>query len=262
VRAKVHVLPAAEFAAALLFVLPVDWRARRFTLNWADALKIDWGTVLLMGTGLTLGRLMLDTGLAQRIGESLGSVGGGPLIGYVVTAAVAILLSEMTSNTASVSIVVPIVPGLAAAAGGDPLLAAVIATFAGTYGFMLPISTSANAIVYSSGMIPITRMIRSGFFVDFTGIVLIVGGAYVMTRADRSPADSAVISGPWTRARAMPGRIPRGHGWARGAPASAPRASVHTPTRQARPPGLSQRISPTRMAWCTAAGPFVTPSFA
>ena len=173
----------AIMAAALLFALPVDWRRRQFTLTWADATRIDWGTVLLMGTGLTLGRLMASTGLAELIGHSLANGLGGatPAVIYAAAAGIAILISETTSNTASVGIMVPIVPALTAA-GGDSLTAALIAVFAATYGFMLPISTSANAIAFSTGRIPITKMIRTGFAVDISGVLIIVAGVTFMLR--------------------------------------------------------------------------------
>jgi sodium-dependent dicarboxylate transporter 2/3/5 len=174
----------AIMAAALLFALPVDWHRRQFTLTWADAARIDWGTVLLMGTGLTLGRLMASTGLAELIGQSLaaGLGAASSVVIYAAAAGIAILISETTSNTASVGIMVPIVPALTAAGGGDPLTAALIAVFAATYGFMLPISTSANAIAFSTGRIPITRMIRTGFAVDISGVLIIVAGVTLMLR--------------------------------------------------------------------------------
>jgi sodium-dependent dicarboxylate transporter 2/3/5 len=174
---------AAVLAATLLFVLPVNWRLRRFTLTWEDAQRIDWGTILLVGSGVTLGSLMASTGLADLIGESLaGSLSGSPLLVYLAIAGLSILLSELTSNLASIGIILPLVPAMTAAGGGDTLTAALIATFATKYGFMLPISTSANAIVYGSGQLPITRMIRTGVVVDLSAILIIVVGVTVMLR--------------------------------------------------------------------------------
>ena len=173
----------AVFAACLFFVLPVDWPSRDFTLSWADAARIDWGTVILIGTGLTFGRLMVSTGLAELIGRSLahGLGNATPILVYTVAASTAILISETTSNTASVGIVIPIIPALISTAGGDALTAAVIATFAATFGFMLPISSSANAIAYSSGRIPITRMMVCGILVDLSGILIVVAGMVLMS---------------------------------------------------------------------------------
>jgi len=173
---------AAIFAAGLLFILPVDWRRRTFTMSWEDAMKIDWGTVLLMGTGLMLGNLMARTGLAQLIGEFLTARGGdNTFVVYLLIAAAAILMSEMTSNLSSIGIILPIIPAVIAAGSGDIVTAGLIATFATKYGFMLPISTSANAIVYASGQLPITKMVRTGLFVDVSAVVVIVVGVSVMT---------------------------------------------------------------------------------
>jgi solute carrier family 13 (sodium-dependent dicarboxylate transporter), member 2/3/5 len=95
---------------------------------------------------------------------------------------VALIISETTSNTASATIVVPIVLPIAASAGVNPVIPALAAVFGASYGFMLPVSTPPNAIVYGSGMIPITKMIRSGFVFDIIGIVLITFGITVMAR--------------------------------------------------------------------------------
>lgn len=173
---------AALLAATLLFVLPVAWRRRTFTLTWRDAAAIDWGTVLLIGTGLTLGKLMLSTGLAALAGQALAGVmaSSGPWVLWLVIAATAIAVSEITSNTASVGIIVPVVPVLAASCGADPASTSLVAVFAATYGFMLPISTSANAIAYSSGAVSIRQMARVGAVVDLSGVVVIAAGVWVM----------------------------------------------------------------------------------
>lgn len=173
----------AIVAAALLFVLPVNWRERRFTMNWNEAVRIDWGTVILFGAGITLGSLLSKTGLAQTIGEAVASaLGFTSLIGITALGVVVgVLVSETASNTASATIVVPIIIPIAQAAGVDPLVPALATTFACSFGFMLPISTPPNAVAYGSGMIPITKMIRTGGVFDIVGIVLVVLGTIVMT---------------------------------------------------------------------------------
>ena len=172
----------AIVAAGLLFVLPIDWRERRFTLNWNQAARIDWGTVLLFGAGITLGTLLSDTGLAERVGTSLAdALGVSSLIAVtIVVTIVAVLISETTSNTASAAIVVPIAISVAAAVGVDPTIPALAAIFGANYGFMLPVSTPPNAIVYSSGLLPITRMLRAGAVFDVVGAVLCVVGVTLM----------------------------------------------------------------------------------
>ena len=174
----------AIIAASLLFLLPVNWSERRFTMNWNEAVRIDWGTILLFGAGITLGTLLSQTGLAQTIGTGI-SRGLGFTSLLTITAlatVVAILISETASNTASVGIVVPIVIPIALAAGVNPLIPALAAIFGSSYGFMLPVSTPPNAIVYGSGMIPITKMVRSGVVFDVIGAVLIVSGVTIMAQ--------------------------------------------------------------------------------
>jgi sodium-dependent dicarboxylate transporter 2/3/5 len=172
----------AILAATLLFVLPVDWKKRKFTLNWNQASQIDWGTVILFGGGLVLGSLLSQTGLAEVVGNSLSdSIGVSSLFGItVVIVIVAVLVSETTSNTASAAIMVPIAISIAAASDVNPTIPALAAIFGANYGFMLPVSTPPNAIVYSSGLLPITRMIKAGAVFDIIGAVLCVVGVIVM----------------------------------------------------------------------------------
>ncbi|RBQ17005.1 anion transporter [Spongiactinospora rosea] len=175
----------AIVAAALLFVLPVDWRARRFTLTWNEAVRIDWGTILLFGAGIALGKLLSSTGLAETMGRNAAALlGVSSLLGLTLLATlVAIVISETTSNTASVGVVVPIILPIATAAGVEPLVPALAAVFGASFGFMLPVSTPPNAIVYGSGMVPITRMVRSGLVFDLIGAVVIVAGVMLMAPA-------------------------------------------------------------------------------
>jgi sodium-dependent dicarboxylate transporter 2/3/5 len=153
-----------------------------FTLTWSEAVQIDWGTILLFGGGLTLGTLMFETGVAEALGTGLtGLLGASSL--WTLTFAVipiAILLSETSSNTAAASMVIPVVIAIAQAAGVNPVPPALGACFGASYGFMLPVSTPPNAIVYGTGMIPIPRMIRAGFLFDLFGVVIIFLGLRLM----------------------------------------------------------------------------------
>ncbi|MCV7321891.1 anion transporter [Mycolicibacterium confluentis] len=166
----------AVFGAALLFLLPTDWEQREFTLRWRDAAGIDWGTIVLFGTGIIFGSLLADTGLAETIGTSVSdALGLSSVVAITVFAVLlAIVVSETTSNTASAAVVVPIVIPVAVAASVNPFVPALAATFAASFGFMLPVSTPQNAIVYGSGAVPITTMIRSGITFDIAGAILII----------------------------------------------------------------------------------------
>ena len=168
---------AAMVGAILLFVLPVSWRARRFTLTWEEAVRIDWGIVLLFGGGLAMGELAFSTGLAEAMGR--GITGWLPVTSAfsltVLFTAVAIVMSEAASNTASANMIVPIAIAVADAAGISPLQPALGATLGASMGFMMPISTPPNAIVYSSGYVPITAMMKHGVALDVAGFLVIVG---------------------------------------------------------------------------------------
>lgn len=167
---------AALIGAALLFILPIDWKKRSFTVTWQDAVRIDWGTILLFGGGLALGTLMFKTGLAEALGKWIFSFtrAGSLLSITAISIALGIFISELTSNTASANMVIPVMISLAQASGVNPLAPALGACIGASYGFMLPVSTPPNAIVYGSGMVPITKMAKTGIFFDIIGFVIIL----------------------------------------------------------------------------------------
>jgi solute carrier family 13 (sodium-dependent dicarboxylate transporter), member 2/3/5 len=164
----------ALVGAGLLFLLPGNREGR--AVSWDDAAKIDWGIVFLYGGGFALGALADKTGLAAAIGRNLcDHLPTQSSLGILIFATtIAVLVSETTSNTASAQIIVPVIIPLAIAAGVDPVEPALGAIFGASLGFMLPVSTPCNAIVYGSGYIPLTRMIRYGLILDLVGIVVTV----------------------------------------------------------------------------------------
>jgi len=184
-KASSKMLPegvAAIIGAVLLFLLPVDWKKREFTISWKQATKIDWGTLLLFGGGITLGSLMFDTKLAEVIGISLLKISGATSVWGITFGAIliAILVSETSSNTASANMVIPVMIALAQAAGVNPVPPAIGATLGASGGFMLPVSTPPNAIVYGSGMVPITSMIRAGILFDILVALFIWASLYIL----------------------------------------------------------------------------------
>ena len=166
----------AVFGAALLFLLPTDWKDREFTLRWSDAAEIDWGTIILFGCGIIFGSLISETGLAETIGSSINdSLGlsehrahhdlrggpGDPRFG-----------DDEQHGIGGCG-------GADRDPGGDgrrvnPFVPALAATFAASFGFMLPVSTPQNAIVYGSGVVKITTMIKSGIAFDIAGALMII----------------------------------------------------------------------------------------
>lgn len=176
----------ALLGAGLLFLLPGErapgQRGRR-ALTWSEATQIDWGVVLLYGGGFAFGVLAQETGLANIVGKSLMTwLPNAGSFGFLIAATlVATLVSEATSNTASANIVVPVVIAMAQAGGVDPLEPALGATLGCSLGFMLPVSTPCNAIVYGSGMVPLSRMIRYGLLLDVAGTIVIVAVVRCLT---------------------------------------------------------------------------------
>ena len=182
ISARLNEGTVAVLGASLLFLLPTEWRRREFTLRWSDAARIDWGTIVLFGTGIIFGSLLESTGLAETIGAGASNALGLSSV-FTITAfaiALAILVSETTSNTAAAAVVVPIIIPIAMAAGVNPLVPALAATFAASFGFMLPVSTPQNAIAYGSGVVSITNMIRSGASFDLLGGLLLLVGLPAM----------------------------------------------------------------------------------
>jgi sodium-dependent dicarboxylate transporter 2/3/5 len=165
----------AILAAGLLFALPTDLRRGEFTLTWHRAAGIDWGTILLFGGGLALGRLLFDTGLAAVLGRAVvAGLGANDVWSLTAVAIiVGVVLSETSSNTAAASAVIPLVIAAASDLGVSPVPPVLGAALGASFGFMLPVSTPPNAIVYGSGLVPLREMIVSGFWLDVTGAILI-----------------------------------------------------------------------------------------
>ena len=180
--ARVPEAVAALTGALLLFVLPVRWREGTFTVTWNDAVAIDWGTILLFGGGLALGTLMFETGVATAMGEGLAGTLGASSLWTLTFASIAlgIVLSETTSNTAAANMVIPVAIAVAQAAGVNPVPPALGACFGASYGFMLPVSTPPNAIVYGSGLVPIPSMMRAGILFDAIGLFIVWGALRVL----------------------------------------------------------------------------------
>ncbi len=172
---------------SLLFLLPSGASPRAPLLAWADAQRLDWGTILLLGGGLALGKLTFETGLAEAIGHGvlggLGSLAAHP-VGLLVSAVVLILvLTEVTSNTAVTAMMLPVLIGIAQAGGIDPLPTAVLATIAASFAFMLPVSTPPNAMAYGTRMIRVEAMLACGVRLDALGLIVLVVAGVVLVPA-------------------------------------------------------------------------------
>jgi len=166
----------ALMAGLILFVMPTNWKKREFTLTWKEASKgIDWGTLVLFGGGLSLGAMMYTTGLSKWIGEGIviGTGASSQVALIAIFSVLSLFMSELTSHTAATNMVGPLGITAAISAGVNPIPVAVAIALSSSLGFMLPVSTPPNAIVYASGLIPITKMIKAGLIIDIIGLGLI-----------------------------------------------------------------------------------------
>lgn len=163
----------AMVGALLLFLLPIRFKQHHFTMDWKVASGgIEWGTLVLFGGGLSMGGMMYKTGLSTWLGDLIIENLGSDLSQVTLIALFAVMtlfFSELTSHTAATNMIGPLAITAAVSAGFNPIPVAVGVAL-GALGFMLPVSTPPNAIVYASGYIPITKMIRTGFCVDVIGI--------------------------------------------------------------------------------------------
>ena len=174
VLASVPESVAALAGVVLLFLLP-NSKTERTTITWRQAAQIDWATILLFGGGLALGALAGSTGLARVIGEGItGLVPTDEVAALTFAAALfTVVLSEAMSNTAATNIAVPIVISIALAAGVNPIIPVVAAALSASVAATLPVSTPPNAIVYASGRVTITDMIKYGVLMDVTAVTLV-----------------------------------------------------------------------------------------
>ena len=167
----------AMIGGLMLFLLPVDIKQGKMTMTWKDGVEgIEWGTLLLFGGGLAMGSLMYTTGLSTWVGAGLRELmGGNPseLVFVTVFCVAGLLISELTSHTAATNLLAPIAISTALSMGMNPIPVAVGLALAASLGFMMPVSIPPNAIVYASGYIPITKMIKSGALIDLFGIVVV-----------------------------------------------------------------------------------------
>ncbi|MCG7545319.1 SLC13 family permease [Pseudoalteromonas sp. MM17-2] len=161
-------------AALLLFMLPAEKNSQERVLDWQNAANVPWGILLLFGGGLTLAAQIKSSGLADYIANLLSGASAMPLvISVLVVAALITFLTEITSNTATAAGFLPLLGPVAESITGTPLVWVVPAAIAASCAFMMPVATPPNAIVFGSGEIKITDMIRAGFALNIIAIVLI-----------------------------------------------------------------------------------------
>jgi len=160
--------------ALLLFVIPADWRRGEFLLDWRTAVRIPWDIIILFGGGFALAGGFAVSGLTEWLGNQLSFLHGTGLV--VATFSVVLLvifLTEVTSNTATASLMLPIMGGFALATDIPPLPLMAGAALAASFAFMLPVATPPNAIIFCSRQVTIPQMVRVGLWMNLFGAFLI-----------------------------------------------------------------------------------------
>ena len=170
----------AIFIGILLFIIPAKNRQKtRFLMDWKTAERIPWGIILLFGGGFALASGFKESGLSAFIGEQLSGLQNiHPLLILLIITITITFLTELTSNTATVETFLPILAAMAIAVHIHPLFLMIPATVAASFAFMLPVATPPNAIVFGSKKLKIIDMVKTGFWLNIIGIIILTLTAY------------------------------------------------------------------------------------
>ncbi len=172
----------ALVGAIALFIIPAGGAARGAALlDWETAVKLPWGVLLLFGGGLSLAAAISSSGLAVWLGGQLQALTDlHPYVLMLAIVALVIYLTELTSNTATATALLPVLGAIATAGELDPILLAAPAAMAASCAFMLPVATPPNAIVFASGAVPIPAMFRAGFALNLFAVIIVTTLCYVV----------------------------------------------------------------------------------
>ena len=165
----------AMIGALALFMMPSGMKDSKgpVILDWTDTKNMAWGILVLFGGGITLAQALENAGLIEQLGQWLAQFSGNGLMLVFAITVISIFLSELMSNVAQVIVFAPVIAGLADALGMNPLLLGIPMTLAASCAGMLPMGTPPNAIVFSSGMIKLHQMTKTGFVMNIVAIILI-----------------------------------------------------------------------------------------
>ena len=168
--------------ALTLFMIPASKQIGGRLMDWDDAMKVPWGILLLFGGGLAIAKGFTTSGLSDYVAIQLAALLGeaSPLVIVISTVTFITGLTEVASNTATISLSLPMMASLSQAIGAHPFLLLIPTTLAASCAFMLPVSTPPNAIVYGSGRIPIMKMVIAGIWMDILSVILLTVFVYTL----------------------------------------------------------------------------------
>jgi solute carrier family 13 (sodium-dependent dicarboxylate transporter), member 2/3/5 len=171
----------AMLAALALFVIPVDLSKGTRAMNWATAAKLPWGVLVLFGGGLTLASAIETNGVSKFLGHSSrGLAGLPPLVVLLAITATTVFLSELTSNTAQVATMVPVLAAMSSPIGMNPYVLILACTLGASSAYMMPVGTPPNAIVFGTGLVRLPQMMKAGLWLNLAGILVITALAALL----------------------------------------------------------------------------------
>jgi len=170
----------ALLAALAFFVVPVERGSHERLLDWDTAKEIPWGLLLLFGGGIAIAKAFGASGLSALIGSLLTPLAAAPLLlSTLLICLVVTFLTEVTSNTATTTLLMPILAAEALAGGTDPLLLMIPAALSASCAFMLPVATAPNAVVYGSGLLPVSEMAKTGVRLNVLSVLVLTAGLVI-----------------------------------------------------------------------------------
>jgi sodium-dependent dicarboxylate transporter 2/3/5 len=167
----------AVFGGLLMFIVPAGKGAKQNEriLVWSDTSKMAWGILLLFGGGITLAAALEKAGLIQMLGVWLSGFSGSSVVFLVIAITIiSLFISEVMSNVAQVIVFAPVVTGIATATGVDPYMLGIPMTLAASCASMMPMGTPPNAIVFSTGHLKLSEMMKAGLIMNLISIILII----------------------------------------------------------------------------------------
>lgn len=177
--------------AVLLFIIPAGGVCntqnggvrREYLMNWETAQRLPWGILLLFGGGFSIAEGFNASGLSFWCGQEFAAIGiTNPLLVVIGVCLLMTFLTEITSNTATTQVMLPILARVSLAMGVNPLMLMLPATVSASCAFMLPVATPPNAIIFGSGCVKMSRMVRTGLILNLIGVVLITATFYLVVK--------------------------------------------------------------------------------
>jgi sodium-dependent dicarboxylate transporter 2/3/5 len=167
-------MTVAMVAVVALFLIPSGEPAGGRLLDWQTAGAIPWGVLILFGGGIAIATAFESSGLSRVIGETIHGLGDWPMLVVIASVCLGVtFLSEVTSNTATSNIMMPILASAATTNGIDPALLMLPATFSNSLAFMMPVGTPPNAIAFGTGHVRIADMVRYGIVLNLVGAAIV-----------------------------------------------------------------------------------------